>query len=67
MQADTIRQTLAMIFISLSEATALATGKPIGSLSGHLMRGMAEHAPPETAKLCLFLADCADAADVTAH
>ena len=30
MQADTIRQTLAMIFISLSEATALATGKPIG-------------------------------------
>jgi len=59
MHSDSIRFALATIFVSLCEATALATGKPIGELSGHLMREIADGAEPEAAQLCEFLADCA--------
>jgi hypothetical protein len=38
MHPDSIRFALVTIFESLCEATALATGKPIGEFSGHLMR-----------------------------
>ena len=64
---DTTRYALAAIYISVLEAMALATGKPVGALSGHFMRGMAEGASPETAELCAFLADCADDCATTAH
>jgi hypothetical protein len=57
---ETTRDALAMFCVALAEATALATDKPIGRLSGHLMREMAEGACPETAELCTFLADCMD-------
>ena len=60
MQPDSIRFALATIFVSLCEATALATGKPIGQLSGHLMREMAAIAPNDQAALCTFLADCVE-------
>jgi hypothetical protein len=60
MQPDSIRFALATIFVSLCEATALATGKPIGQLSGHLMRKMAAIAPNDQADLCTFLADCVE-------
>ena len=52
---------LAMIYLSLSEATAAATGKPVGQLSSYLLREMSEGAPPEAVELCTFLADVADA------
>ena len=63
MHSDSIRFALATIFVSLCEATALATGKPIGELSGHLMREIADGAEPEAARLCAFLADCAHESD----
>src|SRR5262249_56819100 len=57
MHSDSIRFALATIFVSLCEATALATGKPIRELSGHLMREIADGAEPEASQLCAFLAD----------
>jgi hypothetical protein len=60
MQPDSIRFALATIFVSLCEATALATGKPIGQLSGHLKREMAANAPCDQIDLCSFLADCVE-------
>jgi hypothetical protein len=51
---------LAIIYVSLSQAMTLATGKPIGELSSYFMREMAQGAHPETAELCAFLADCVD-------
>jgi len=60
MQPDSIRFALATIFVSLCEATALATGKPIGQLSGHLMREMTANAPSDQVALCAFLAECVE-------
>ena len=57
MSPDAIRGALAMVYLALAEATALATGKPVEQLANRLMRGMAECVPPETADLCPFLAD----------
>lgn len=56
---DSIRFALATVVTSLCEATALATGKPVGELSGHFMREIARGADAETADFCGFLADCA--------
>jgi hypothetical protein len=58
--SDSVRFALATIFVSLCEATSLATGKPIGRLSGHFMREFASGAKPGAADLCAFLANCAD-------
>ena len=59
MHPDSIRFALATVVTSLCEATALATGKPVGELCGHLMREIATGAEAETVDLCGFLADCA--------
>jgi hypothetical protein len=48
------------MFVAIAEATSLATDKPVGALSGLIMRRMAEGMPTETAELCRYLADCAD-------
>jgi hypothetical protein len=56
---DSIRFALATVVTSLCEATALATGKPVGELSGHFMREIAKNADAETVDVCGFLADCA--------
>jgi hypothetical protein len=58
--SDPIRDTLAMFCVALSEATTLATDKPVGRLSGNLMREMAIGASAETAELCAFIANCVD-------
>ena len=58
MPSEAIRYALASIYVSLAETASLATGKPVGELSGFLMRRMAEEGPPGSADLCLFLADC---------
>ena len=49
---------LAIMYTALAQAMAVATGKPVGELSNHFMREMAEDASLETAELCRFLADC---------
>jgi hypothetical protein len=59
MHPDSIRFAMATVVTSLCEATALATGKPVGELSGHIMREIARGTDAETADLCGFLADCA--------
>jgi hypothetical protein len=53
---------LGILYASLAQAMAVATGKPIPELSNYFMRSMAEDAPPETQELCAFLADCVDTA-----
>jgi hypothetical protein len=63
MHPDSIRSALAMIYVSLCEATALATGKPVGQLSGHLLREMTDGASSAEADLCRFLAECTDPSD----
>jgi hypothetical protein len=55
-----IRYALGSMFVAIAEATSLATDKPVGALSGLIMRRMAEGMPTETAELCRYLADCAD-------
>ena len=42
MPSEAIRYALASIYVSLAETASLATGKPVGELSGFLMRRMAE-------------------------
>jgi hypothetical protein len=60
MHPDSVRFALGGLLVSLCEATELATGKPVGQFVGYFMEKMAQGAPPETAELCAFLADCAD-------
>jgi hypothetical protein len=52
-----IRFALGTLVVSLCEEIALATGKPIGPLSGHLMREISKNADAdaETADLCAFM------------
>jgi len=45
-----------MIYVALTEATALATGRPVGELTGHLLRGMIDPTtPPDVRDLLLRL------------
>jgi len=52
MDYESIQYTLAAIYTAVTEATAVATGKPIEQLSNYLIRGMAdENAPPQAREL----------------
>jgi hypothetical protein len=51
------------MYVAITEATSLATGKPVDALADRLMRSIAKAAPPESAEL-LFLANSSKGDDV---
>jgi hypothetical protein len=55
--SDSTRFALTAMYVAITEATSLATGKPVDALADRLMRSIAKSAPPESAELCLFLAN----------
>jgi hypothetical protein len=58
---------LGAIFLALSEACAMATGKPIAELASYFMNRVAQEAPPAAFETCRYLADlAADDAEVEA-
>ena len=50
MDYDAIQYTIAAIYTSLAEATAIATGKPVEQLSGYLLKACADNNAPAQAK-----------------
>ena len=49
MEADSVRYALAMIYVSLASAVAIATGKPVEELADHFMREMLDENAPAPA------------------
>jgi len=52
MEYESISYVLVMVYTALTEATALATGKPVDGLASHLIRELLdENAPPDALDL----------------
>jgi hypothetical protein len=58
--SDSTRFALTAMYVAMTEAISLATGKPVVELTDCLMRSIAKNAPSESSELCLFLANSSE-------